>query len=81
MLNKVNINKILSKMSEDDNYNLKVIKKAFGSLDYCDDEEQSLLHIFVDNKYNESKCFLAIKSLLKIGLSPNLKDYFDYNFI
>lgn len=81
MLNVSNIKDLLTKMTEDVNSNLKKIRKAFGSLDYTDDDNQSLLHIFVDNKYNEAKCLLAIKSLLKIGLSPNLEDDFNYNFI
>ena len=81
MLNKNNIRVLLSKMSEDMHYNVKKIKSAFGNLDYTDDDNQSILHILVDDKYDETKCFLAIKSLLKIGLSPNLEDDFEYNFI
>ncbi len=80
-----NINEIielLSNMTEDTNSNIKKIKKVFGSLKYTDDENQSLLHIFVDRRYeHEEKCFLAIQSLLKAGLSPNLEADFNYNFI
>lgn len=50
-------------------------------MQYTDSENQSLLHILVDNKYDEEKCFLAIQSLLKVGLSPNLEADFNYNFI
>ena len=81
MLNKNNIKVLLSKMTDDMNSNLKKIKSAFGSLEYTDDENQSILHILVDDKYDEEKCFLAIKSLLQIGLSPNLESDYNYNFI
>lgn len=81
MLNENNIKVLLSKISEDMHSNVKNIESAFGSLDYIDDFNQSILHILVDDKYDETKCFLAIKSLLKIGLSPNLEDDFEYNFI
>ncbi|MDD6878958.1 MAG: AAA family ATPase [bacterium] len=80
MLNN-NIRELLSKMTDDTNSNLRKIKKAFGSLEYTDEDNQSLLHILVDDKYDETKCFLAIKSLLQIGLNPNLEDAFNYNFI
>lgn len=72
---------LLSSMSKDIDSNIKKINKKFKNLNYKNDENQSLLHIFVDRKYNEEKCFLAIKSLLKAGLSPNLEDCFNYNFI
>ena len=81
MLNKNNIRVLLSKMTEDMHSNVKKIKSAFGSLDYTDDDNQSILHILVDDKYDEAKCFLAIKSLLQIGLSPNLEADYNYNFI
>ncbi len=81
MLNKDNIKAVLSDMTEDIYSNVEIIKNAFGSLDYTDEENQSILHILVDNKYDETKCFWAIKSLLKIGLSPNLESDFNYNFI
>ena len=81
MLNKNNIRVLLSKMTDNMSSNLKKIKKMFGSLEYTDEDNQSILHILVDDKYDEVKCFLAIKSLLQIGLSPNLKDDFNYNFI
>ncbi len=81
MVNISDINKLVSKMTEDTNDNIKKIKVLFGSIEYEDDNNQSLLHILVDNKYDEDKCFLAIKSLLEIGLSPNLKAYWSYNFI
>ena len=81
MLNKNNIKLLLSKMTNDVNYNCNLIKNTFGSLKYTDEDNQSILHILVDNKYDEDKCFLAIKSLLQIGLSPNLKADYNYNFI
>ena len=81
MLNENNIKKLLSKMTDDMNSNVIKIKKTFGSLEYTDEDNQSILHILVDDKYDESKCFLAIKSLLQIGLSPNLEADYNYNFI
>lgn len=81
MLTVNEIRKLLSNMTDDINSNIKKIRKAFGSLGYKDDDNQSLLHILVDNKYDEEKCFLAIKPLLKVGLSPNLEADYSYNFI
>ncbi len=81
MLNKNNIRVLLSKITDDMHSNVKRIKSAFGSIDYTDEDNQSILHILVDDKYDETKYFLAIKSLLKIGLSPNLEADYNYNFI
>ena len=81
MLEIIKINNLLSDMNQDVNYNIRKIRTLFGSLEYFDNNHQSLLHILVDNKFNEKKCFLAIQSLLKAGLSPNLEDDFNYNFI
>jgi len=81
MINRENINKLINSMTENSSTNVKKIKKLFGTLDYKDSECQSILHILVDNNYNEKKCFLAIKSLLDFGVNPNLKDDFDYIFI
>lgn len=81
MLNKNNIRVLLSKMTDDINSNLKKIKSTFGSIDYTDEDNQSILHILVDDKYDETKCFLAIKSLLRVGISPNLEADYNYNFI
>lgn len=81
MLKISNIGKLVSTMDENTKINIKKLKKFFGNLKYVDDSNQSLLHILVDNKYDENKCFLAIKSLLQTGLSPNLEDFYNYNFI
>ena len=75
------IKNLLSNMSEDSQSNAKKIINVFGSLDYTDEDNQSILHILVDNIYDEDKCFFAIKSLLKCGLDPNLEADFQYNFI
>ena len=75
------IKNLLSNMSGDSQSNAKRIINLFGSLEYTDEENQSILHILVDNIYDEDKCFLAIKSLLKCGLDPNLEADFQYNFI
>lgn len=81
MLSKKDIRDLLKKMTDDMHSNVKKIKSVFGSIYYTDEENQSILHILVDDKYDEEKCFLAIKSLLQIGLSPNLEADFQYNFI
>ena len=81
MISKNNIRSLVSKMTDDIQSNIKKIKREFGRLDYTDEDNQSILHILVDDKYDETKCFLAIKSLLEIGLSPNLEADYNYNFI
>jgi len=81
MVNYNQLQALINNMTEDINSNIKKIKKVYGSIKYKDEDNQSLLHIFVDHKFDENKCFLAIKSLLEIGLSPNLEDDFKYNFI
>ena len=75
------IKNVLNLMTDDVQSNVKRLINLFGCLDYTDDENQSILHILVDNIYDEEKCFLAIKSLLKCGLDPNLEADFQYNFI
>lgn len=81
MLNIDKIPKILSEMTQDTINNIARLERFFGNLEYRDDDNQSLLHILVDKKYDEDKCFLAIKSLLESGFNPNLVDDFGYNFI
>ena len=81
MVKTTEIKNVLNTMTDDIQSNVKRLINLFGSLDYTDDENQSILHILVDNIYDEEKCFLAIKSLLKCGLDPNLEADFQYNFI
>ena len=82
MLNVNQIKNLLATMSDNLPSNITKIHEYFGNIDYKDEDNQSLLHIFCDNKYDETQCFLAIKSLLQIAkLSPNLIDDFSYNFI
>lgn len=45
MLNKNNIRGLLLKMTNDMSSNVKKIKEAYGTLDYVDDDNQSILHI------------------------------------
>lgn len=47
MLNKDNIKAVLSDMTEDIYSNVEIIKNAFGSLDYTDEENQSILHNYI----------------------------------
>lgn len=59
MLNTNNIRKLLSNTTQDIDLNIIKIRKVFlGGLEYIDDDNQSLLHILVDNKYNE-KMFIS----------------------
>lgn len=81
MINKQTISSLLSKMTHNNKNNLKLIERFFGTLNYRDSDNQTILHILVDNKYDEEKCFLAIRSLLANGLNPNAKADFNYNFI
>lgn len=81
MLEKEMLSKLLITMTSDIESNKKKILNHFGNINIRDEENQSLLHIFVDNKYNEENCFLVIKTLLEMGLSPNSESDFKYNFI
>lgn len=81
MVRQLQIKNLLSKMKVDSKSNIKEIKKVFGSLNYNDNSSQTLLHIFVDNLYNETDCLLAINSLLLHNINPNFKDDYGYNFI
>ncbi len=81
MLEKDMIEKLLNTMTTNIEANKKKILNHFGNINVKDESNQSLLHILVDEKYDEEKCFWAIKTLLEMGLSPNLEDEFKYNFI
>lgn len=81
MLEKEVLTKLLKTITTDIETNKKKILNHFGNINVKDESNQSLLHIFVDEKYDEEKCFLVIKTLLEMGLSPNLEDDFKYNFI
>lgn len=81
MVSPENIKKLLASLTDNLQYNLIKIKEVFTSLDYRDDEDQTLLHIFVDNIYDEEKCLKAIKTLLASGMNPNSTAYYQYNFI
>lgn len=48
---------LLSKMTNNFNLNIEKIRKTFDSLEYKDYENQSILHILVDDKYNEDGAF------------------------
>ena len=75
------IARYLSHMEADDLANGDLLKEIFPDLNYRNQDNQSILHILVDNKYNERKCVLAIKALLYYGLNPNLQDDDGRNFI
>ncbi len=75
------IARYLSHMEASDLTNGDLLKEIFPDLNYRNQDNQSILHILVDNKYNERKCVLAIKALLYCGLNPNLQDDDGRNFI
>ena len=77
------IEKILTKMKEDQlETNADLIEVAFGDLKHeSEDYDENLLHLFVDHHYDETKCLIAIRSLLNAGLDPNHEDTSEYNFI
>lgn len=81
MIDKYAVRDLLLCMSKDFRHNVKMIEEGFGSLNYRDETDQTILHLLVDEKYNEKKCFLAIQSLLQIGFDPNYADDYGYNFI
>lgn len=65
----MNITKCLNKMNNSASHNLRILAKEFITLDYKDDTNQSILHILVDDLYDEEKCLLAIKTLLSNGFN------------
>ena len=81
MVDKEQIEELLNKFGKDQESNLIKIRQAFGSIFYKDGENQTLLHIFCDDKYDKYKCFNAIKCLLEAGLNPNDECNYGYNFI
>ena len=82
MLEKEEILRLLNTLSEDIESNKRKLKAHFVNVNINTDEySRSLLHILVDDKYDQEKCYLAIKTLLEMGVDPNHKDYFKYNFI
>ena len=81
MVSRKQVEKLLNRMGNDVSENLINIKEIFGGLDYKDDENQTLLHIFVDERYDQYKCYAAIHALLEQGLDPNAESDFGYNFI
>lgn len=79
MLN-FDVRTLLSNMTDNVSHNANEIFKLFGSLLYTDEEGQSILHILVADNFDEEKSFLAIKSLLQSGLSPNAVSNYNYNY-
>lgn len=81
MVDREQIEELLNCLGNDSVMNAVKIANFFGKLSYKDEENQTLLHIFCDNKYDEYKCLNAIKCLLERGLNPNATSDFGYNFI
>jgi len=81
MISKQQIEKLLSGMTYSTGANYYLLKKYFGSFEYRDSENQTILHILVDNKYDHHRCLKAIETCLEKGVNPNAKADFNYNFI
>ena len=77
-INQVNINRIINKI--DENSDVELIKEYYNNLKESYNH-QSLLHLFVKNKYDEKKCLLAIQLLLDANINPNFLDRNNNNFI
>lgn len=78
---KVNLHTLILNMTTSMDKNISLFNKVFEDIHYRDDENQSLLHLFVDKLDDEYGCLWAVKTLLKMGVNPNLKDEYGYNFI
>lgn len=76
-----NIDDLLNGLDEKERRNYKKIKRYFGDKNYKENDGKGILHILVDEKHDENKCLLAIKSLIKYGFDVNMVDEFKYNFI
>ena len=82
MLEKDVLIKLVDAMTNDLESNKKKLRLHFGNIKLVNAEnKQTLLHIFVDEKYDEEKCFEVIRSLLAMGVNPNHIDDLGYNFI
>lgn len=76
------IENLIDKMiPEDIQENIRTIKEYFDDINYTDDYGQSLLHLVVDNKYDEIKVWFCVAALLDMGINPNTLDACQYNFI
>lgn len=76
-----NIDDLLNGLDEKERKNYKKIKRYFGDKNYKENDGKGILHILVDEKHDENKCLLAIRSLIKYGFDVNTVDEFKYNFI
>lgn len=82
MLEKDVLIKLVDAMTNDLESNKKKLRLHFGNIKLVNGEnKQTLLHIFVDEKYDEEKCFEVIRALLAMGVNPNHIDDLGYNFI
>lgn len=78
------IERVLKKLNEKNSYtkNYKIMFREFNYLGETDLDNRNLLHILTDSKFEENKCLIAIKILLKVGLNPNnVEKDGKYNFI
>ena len=76
----VEVDEIIKEVTTDKISNLKQIKKIFGNLQYTDITKQSILHILVSELHDEEQGFWMIKTLLDLGLNPNLEDEYKFTF-
>lgn len=75
------IRNMLKRINNSDSNNIRVIEEIFGTVFYRGEYGYTLLLFLTSKKYDEEKCFLAIKTLLDSGVDPNKQGYMDNNFV
>jgi len=74
------IRNMLKRINNSDANNIRVIEEIFGTVFYRTEYKENLLILLTSKKYDEEKCFLAIKTLLEAGVDPNEKSW-SQNFV
>lgn len=76
-----NINMVLEKITNNLFNNKELFLKYFNSLDYCNKDYDSLLHLIIKGDGTYSQKIQAITTLLKNNINPNIKDKQGNTFI
>lgn len=75
------INEIIVRMTNDLKDNKKIFLEYFDSLDYCDNNANSLLHLIIKSNTNLRQKLLACTTLIDNGIDVNKKNKFGNTFI